>query len=88
VQDDVALVIRRVVVNQFNCSARQVAGIWPSYRDFRSLILFGGRLVTEEDEQEMRRVTILDWNAAKQLVPGQNAILYAAVLGEVPGNES
>lgn len=61
-------------VSQFNSSARQVSGIWPSYQDFRSLILSDGRLMTEEDEQEMRRVTILGWNAAKQLFPGQNAI--------------
>jgi putative ABC transport system permease protein len=30
--------------------------------------------MTEEDEEQMRRVTILGWNAAKQLFPGQQAI--------------
>lgn len=61
-------------VSQFNSSARQVSGVWPAYQDFRSLKLSDGRLMTEEDEEQMRRVTILGWNAAKQLFPGQQAI--------------
>jgi putative ABC transport system permease protein len=61
-------------VSQFNSSARQVSGVWPSYQDFRSLHLAEGRYMTDEDETDMRRVTILGSNAAKQLFPGQVAI--------------
>jgi len=61
-------------VSQFNSAARQVSGIWPSYQDFRSLILSEGRYMTEEDEQEARRVVILGSNAARQLFPGQPAV--------------
>ncbi len=61
-------------VSAFNSANRQVSGVWPAYQDFRSLILSDGRRMTEEDEQEMRRVTVLGWNSAKQLFPGQNAI--------------
>ncbi len=61
-------------VSQFNSSNRQVSGIWPSYQDFRSLIMAEGRLITEEDEQSMNRVVILGWNAAKQLFPGKPAV--------------
>src|SRR5271169_3150939 len=39
-------------VSQFNSAARQVSGIWPSYQDFRSLILAEGRLMTDDDEAE------------------------------------
>src|SRR5581483_4418087 len=53
---------------------RQVSGIWPSYQDFRSLILSEGRLIDEDDESNMHRVVLLGWNAAKQLFPGKPAI--------------
>jgi putative ABC transport system permease protein len=61
-------------VSQFNSAARQVSGVWPSYQDFRSLILSEGRYMTEDDEAEARRVVILGSNAARQLFPGQPAI--------------
>ncbi len=61
-------------VSQFNSAARQVSGVWPSYQDFRSLILSEGRYMTEEDEEDGRRVVILGSNAARQLFPGQPAI--------------
>ncbi|HVP55653.1 MAG TPA: ABC transporter permease [Candidatus Eisenbacteria bacterium] len=61
-------------VSQFNSAARQVSGVWPSYQDFRSLILSEGRYMTEEDEEQARRVVILGSNAARQLFPGQPAI--------------
>ena len=61
-------------VSQFNSAARQVSGIWPSYQDFRSLILSEGRYITDDDEAEARRVVILGSNAARQLFPGQPAV--------------
>ena len=61
-------------VSQFNSAARQVSGVWPAYQDFRSIILAEGRLITEDDEIEARRVVILGSNAARQLFPGQPAV--------------
>lgn len=61
-------------VSQFNSSNRQVSGVWPSYQDFRSLILSEGRLMNDDDENDMNRVVVLGSNAAKQLFPGQPAI--------------
>jgi putative ABC transport system permease protein len=60
--------------SQFNSSARRVHGIWPAYQDFRSLSVAEGRLMTEDDETEARRVVILGSNAARQLFPGQPAV--------------
>jgi len=60
--------------SQFNSAARQVSGIWPAYQDFRSLAVSEGRLMTEDDETEARRVVILGSNAARQLFPGQPAV--------------
>jgi len=61
-------------ISQFNSANRQVSGIWPAYQDFRSLILSEGRLITQDDEDQMNRVVLLGWNAAKQLFPGQPAV--------------
>jgi len=61
-------------VSAFNSSNRQVSGVWPAYQDFRSLILSEGRLMDDDDEQQMNRVVLLGWNAAKQLFPGKPAI--------------
>lgn len=61
-------------ISQFNSAARQVSGVWPAYQDFRSLDIAEGRLMSDEDEDEARRVVILGSNAAKQLFPGQPAV--------------
>jgi len=61
-------------VSPYNSANRQVSGVWPSYQDFRSLILSEGRLMDDDDEQQMNRVVLLGWNAAKQLFPGKPAI--------------
>jgi len=71
-------------VSQFNSSARLVSGVWPAYQDFRSLHLAEGRLMTEEDETEFRRVTILGSNAAKQLFPGQVAVGATVAMAGFP----
>ena len=61
-------------VSQFNSAARRVHGIWPAYQDFRSLAVSDGRLMTEDDESDGRRVVLLGSNAARQLFPGQPAV--------------
>ncbi|HWS95085.1 MAG TPA: ABC transporter permease [Candidatus Methylomirabilis sp.] len=71
-------------VSQYNSAARQVSGIWPAYQDFRSLIVSEGRLMTEDDENEARRVVILGSNAARQLFPGQPAIGATVEIAHYP----
>jgi putative ABC transport system permease protein len=71
-------------VSQFNSSARQVSGVWPSYQDFRSLHIAEGRYMTDDDETDMRRVTILGSAAAKQLFPGQAAIGATVAMAGYP----
>jgi putative ABC transport system permease protein len=68
--------LRRAVpeVSQFNSATREIVGMWPSYQDFRSLLLGEGRLITEQDEDEGRRVVILGDAARKQLFSGQPAV--------------
>ena len=61
-------------VSAFNSANRGVVGMWPAYQDFRSLKLESGRLITDEDEREARRVVILGSAARQQLFSGQPAV--------------
>src|SRR5246500_3077541 len=53
--------LRRTIpeVSQYNSANRGVVGVWPSYQDFRSLQISEGRLITDDDEREARRVLLL-----------------------------
>lgn len=66
--------LRRPVpqVSQYNSANRPVRGIWPAYQTFRSLLVAEGRLMTDEDESDARRVVILGHEARQQLFPGGN----------------
>ena len=68
--------LRRQVpeVSSFNSASRGVVGVWPAYQDFRSLKLAEGRLLTDEDEHDARRVVVLGSAAQQQLFPGQPAL--------------
>jgi putative ABC transport system permease protein len=78
--------LRRAVpeVSPFNSANRGVVGMWPSYQDFRSLLLSEGRLVTDEDERDGRRVVVLGYAARRQLFPGQPAVGAALLIKSVP----
>jgi putative ABC transport system permease protein len=78
--------LRRTVpeVSQFNLANRGVVGMWPSYQEFRSLIISEGRLITEDDEREGRRVLVLGSKAYRQLFPGQPGIGATVLVQSVP----
>jgi putative ABC transport system permease protein len=61
-------------VSEFNSANRELVGIWPAFQSFRSLRLSEGRLITEEDESEGRRVVILGDAARNQLFSGKPAL--------------
>jgi putative ABC transport system permease protein len=71
-------------VSPYNSAARQISGVWPSFQDFRSLILSEGRLMTDDDERDSNRVVILGWNAARQLYPGQPAVGTTLIIARYP----
>ena len=78
--------LRRTIpeVSQFNSASRGVVGMWPAYQEFRSLLLSEGRLITEEDERDGRRVIILGHAARRQLYPGQPAVGSTLLVKGVP----
>jgi putative ABC transport system permease protein len=78
--------LRRTIpeVSQFNLANRGVVGMWPSYQEFRSLKISEGRLITDDDEREGRRVLVLGSKAYRQLFPGQPAIGATVLVKSVP----
>ena len=78
--------LRRTIpeVSQYNLANRGVVGMWPSYQDFRSLQVSEGRLISDDDEKEGRRVLVLGSKAYRQLFPGQPAIGASVLVQSVP----
>jgi putative ABC transport system permease protein len=78
--------LRRTIpqVSQFNSANRGVVGMWPSYQEFRSLQISEGRLITDDDEREGRRVLVLGSKAYRQLFPGQPAIGATVLVKSIP----
>jgi putative ABC transport system permease protein len=78
--------LRRTIpqVSQFNSANRGVVGMWPSYQDFRSLLVSEGRLITDDDEKDSNRVVILGSAARRQLYPGQPAVGATLLIKSVP----
>ena len=71
-------------VSAFNSASRGVVGMWPAYQDFRSLKLESGRLITDEDEREGRRVVVLGSAARQQLFSGQPAVGSMLTIKGIP----
>jgi putative ABC transport system permease protein len=78
--------LRRTIpeVSQYNLANRGVVGMWPSYQEFRSLKISEGRLITDDDERDGRRVLVLGSKANRQLFPGQPAIGATVLVKSVP----
>jgi putative ABC transport system permease protein len=71
-------------VSQYNLANRGIVGMWPSYQEFRSLKISEGRMLTNDDEKEGRRVLVLGSKAYRQLFPGQPAIGAMVLVKSVP----
>src|SRR3981081_3624734 len=71
-------------VSQYNSASRGVVGMWPSYQNFRSLLLAEGRLITDDDERDGNRVVILGSKAYRQLFPGQPAVGATLIIKSLP----
>jgi putative ABC transport system permease protein len=61
-------------VSRYNAASRSVRGVWPEYQRFRSLKVSEGRLMTDDDENDARRVVLLGAESRDQLFPGKPAI--------------
>ena len=78
--------LRRSVpeVSQYNSANRAVRGVWAEFQRFRSLKTGEGRLMTEDDEREARRVVVLGYESAQQLYPGKPTIGATLLIKGLP----
>ena len=58
----------------FNSSTLQMSGVWPIYQEIRTIEVDRGRLMTEMDNDEARRVVIIGYDAAEQLFAERDPI--------------
>ena len=78
--------LRRMVpqVTRYNSASRAVAGIWPEYQEFRNLPIGQGRLLSQADEREARRVVVLGSKAREQLFRSEPALGETVKIAGVP----
>jgi putative ABC transport system permease protein len=68
----------------FNASSSQLSGIWPVYQYIRTIEVDRGRLITEEDCREARRVVIIGYEMNKQLFADRDPIGQQLSLNGLP----
>jgi putative ABC transport system permease protein len=68
----------------FNDSTLQMSGIWPIYQHIRTIEVERGRLITEADCSEARRVVVIGHDVAKQLFADRDPIESQLTLNGIP----
>jgi len=68
----------------FNASSVQISGIWPVFQYLRTLDVDRGRLISDEDCREARRVAVVGYDAAKQLFADRDPVGSEITIGGLP----
>src|SRR5215475_6816206 len=68
----------------FNASSTQMSGVWPIYQYIRTIEVDRGRLISEQDNQEARRVVVIGYEMYKQLFADRDGIGQQIQLNGVP----
>jgi putative ABC transport system permease protein len=68
----------------FNAGTIQMSGIWPIYQHIRTIEVERGRLLTETDNEQARRVVVIGFDACKQLFADRDPIGSQITLNGVP----
>ncbi|HWP43670.1 MAG TPA: ABC transporter permease [Blastocatellia bacterium] len=68
----------------FNASSVGVSGVWPVFQTIRTIEVERGRLMTELDNEQARRVAILGFNVCKQLFADRDPLGSEITLNGVP----
>lgn len=68
----------------FNASSVGISGVWPVYQFIRTIETDKGRLMSEADNQQARRVAILGYDSYKQLFADRDAIDSQVTLNGLP----
>ncbi|HEX5736689.1 MAG TPA: ABC transporter permease [Blastocatellia bacterium] len=68
----------------FNASSVGISGIWPVYQQIRTIEVERGRLITEVDNEQARRVALIGFDASKQLFADRDPIGSQIQVGGIP----
>ncbi|HZS10237.1 MAG TPA: ABC transporter permease [Blastocatellia bacterium] len=72
------------VRSAFNAASPGVSGIWPVYQKIRTIELERGRLFTDADDEEARRVAIIGYDVSKQLFADRDPVGAQVMLNGIP----
>jgi putative ABC transport system permease protein len=72
------------VKSAFNSSSLQLSGIWPVYQSMRTIEVDRGRLISDEDCREARRVVVIGSEASRQLYAERDPVGSAIGLNGIP----
>lgn len=68
----------------FNSSSLQLSGVWPSYQQMRTIEVDRGRLMTDADCREARRVVVIGTEASRQLFAERDPVGTTIGLNGIP----
>ena len=68
----------------YNASAVQASGIWPIYQYLRTIEVDRGRLISDEDCRDERRVALLGFDASKQLFADRDPVGATITINALP----
>jgi len=72
------------VKSSFNAATLQMSGIWPVYQKIRTIDVDNGRLIGDHDNDEVRRVVVIGYEAARQLFADRNPVDQQIQLNGIP----
>lgn len=72
------------VKSSFNSATLQMSGVWPVYQKIRTIEVDRGRLLSDMDDKEERRVIVIGYEAARQLFADRDPIGQQLQLNSIP----
>jgi putative ABC transport system permease protein len=70
--------------SRYNASSVQMSGVWPIYQYLRTIDVDRGRLISEADNAEARRVLVVGTDACKQLFADRDPVGSIVSLNGLP----
>ena len=68
----------------FNSSSLQLSGVWPVYQSLRTIEVDRGRLISEADCRDVRRVVVIGTEASRQLFADRDPVSSTVSLNGLP----
>src|SRR5437868_5417130 len=72
------------VKSSYNAATLQMSGVWPVFQKIRTIEVDRGRLLSDADNGETRRVVVIGYEAARQLFADRDPIGAAIMLNGIP----